>query len=155
MLDYDLVTAKAAYRILKPAGMPALLALAAEAHGKDPAARERILATAAELNRHKRSGSVFVIERGQDTVGYCILANCWSTAMGGTVLCVDELYVSPGHRGLGIATDFIELLAKVAPAGIVAIRHEMAAPGRRARGWARRLGFRESGGRILVREIPR
>lgn len=154
MLDYDLVTAKAAYRILKPADVPALLALAAEFHGGDPAARDRILSTVAELNRHRRSGSLFVIERGEDLAGYCILVNCWSSALGGTVLCIDEIYVSPAHRRRGIATDFIELLAKVAPEGTVAIRHD-ADGSRRTLGWARRLGFREAAGKALVRRIGR
>jgi len=152
MLNYDLVTAKAAYRILKPADVPAFLALAAEFHGSDPAARERMLSTVAHLARHKGSGSIFVIEREEDAVGYVILVGCWSVALGGMLLCLEELYVSPAHRGLGIATDFIGLLAKVAPAGTVAIRCD-GDFSRRARGWARRLGFREEAGRILIREI--
>jgi GNAT superfamily N-acetyltransferase len=49
----------------------------------------------------------------EEVVGYGILANRWSNGLGGQVLHVDELYVRPGRRGRGVASDFLGLIAKV------------------------------------------
>ena len=157
MLDYDLVTAKAAYRILTPDQLPAFLELVesyhAESRSERPDGRQKTLTTVRELTRHKRAGSLFVIERGKDLVGYCVVINHWSNALGGNVLCLDELYVCPEHRGLGIATDFVELLAKIAPADSVALELRPYASNRKAASLCKRLRFREPGIKAVVREI--
>ncbi|HET6450782.1 MAG TPA: hypothetical protein VFI08_05700 [Spirochaetia bacterium] len=147
MLDYTLVSPKATYRILTPADMPLFLrmveAARAEAGGPrlfDPA---RVLATVKELQPAKGRGSIFVFERGQVLAGYGILVNCWSTAQCGMVIVVDELYVSPGQRDLGLAEDFLLLLAKVAPEGTTSIRIELP-PGRRHAAPYTAVGFKES-----------
>jgi ribosomal protein S18 acetylase RimI-like enzyme len=63
------------------------------------------------------------------------------------VLHVDELYVRPGRRGRGIASDFLGLVAKVAPADAAAITITLPPGMRRAPGFLRRLGYGEAPGR--------
>jgi GNAT superfamily N-acetyltransferase len=157
MLDYNLVSALATYRMPRPEDIPVLVAMAERFHDETrtgcEVGRAQILATLQELNRHRRSGSVFVFERDEEVVGYCLIANRWSNGLGGTVLHVDELYVRPGRRGRGIATDFLGLLAKVAPGDAAAIQVELPAMNRRAGGLLRRLEFAESKGRVMRRML--
>lgn len=157
MLDYDLVTAKAAYRILKPDDCAAFVEMVLRFHGETGTpgtiSREGVLVTVRELDRHKRSGSIFVIQRGQALVGYCIIINRWCNELGGNILCLDELYVSPEHRRLGIATDFVELLAKIAPRESVAMQVGIVSTNRKATGLLRRLGFVESRSKVMTREL--
>ena len=157
MLDYNLVSSLASYRMPRPEDIPQLVDLVERFHEETRTGREvgqtRVLATLKELNQHRRSGSWFVFEMGEEVVGYCLIANRWSNGLGGTVLHVDELYVRPGRRGRGIASDFLGLLAKVAPAGAAAIEVDLPAANPRAQGLLRRLGFAESKGRAMSRPL--
>ena len=124
MLNYDLVTSKACYRLPRRDDMPILLRLAERAgseRGAQPDAKDRMMRTVQELSRHPDRGSIFLIERGQDLVGYCVLVNAWSSQHGATVIRIDELFLERDHRAEGLAEDFLELLVKVAPAGTCAI----------------------------------
>jgi ribosomal protein S18 acetylase RimI-like enzyme len=157
VLDYTLVSATASYRLLTPRDVAAYVALVRAFYreclpGVDMPP-ERVLATVRELEHNRTRGTVFVFERGESLVGYCILVNYWSNELGGNVLCVDELYVSPPHRGQGIGSDFLGLLAKVAPADTRGFQIEVRDGNRRALGFWRRLGFTEGKRRLLSRPI--
>ncbi len=157
MLDYNLVSALATYRMPRPEDIPVLVDMVERFHAETRTGhhvgQSEVLATLKELNQHRRSGSVFVFEQDEEVVGYCLIANRWSNGLGGTVLHVDELYVRPGRRGRGIAADFLGLLAKVAPGDAAAIQVELPAMNRRAGGLLRRLEFAESKGRVMSRPL--
>jgi ribosomal protein S18 acetylase RimI-like enzyme len=157
MLDYNLVSALATYRMPRPEDIPVLVDLVERFHAETRTrlhvGQREVLATLKELNQHRRAGSWFVFEKDEEVVGYCLIANCWSNGLGGTVLHVDELYVRPGRRGRGIAADFLGLLAKVAPGDAAAIRVELPAVNRRAQGLLRRLGYAESTERAMSRML--
>jgi GNAT superfamily N-acetyltransferase len=154
MLDYDLVTSKASYRLPRRDDLPELLRLAAAFAAERPpgdASPDRMLATVQELSRHPDRGSIFLFERKQDCVGYCILVTHWSNAYGGTVLRIDELYIEPGHRGEGIAEDFLELLGRVAPPGTCAIQLDASVGDKGMITLCARAGFEAKNGRIMTR----
>jgi ribosomal protein S18 acetylase RimI-like enzyme len=163
MLDYTLVSPKATYRMPTPRDMPALVKLmqafsreepgSTEPGGELPA--ERALATVAELSRSRDRGSLFVFEREGALAGYAILILYWSNELGGTVLAVDELYVEPGQRRQGIASDFLALLGKVAPQGVVSIQLEVNRANRRGLGLCRKLGFQDTGRQVISLPIER
>jgi GNAT superfamily N-acetyltransferase len=157
MLDYNLVSSLASYRMPKPEDIPVLVDLVERFHAETQSGREvgqaQVVATLKELNQHRRSGSWFVFERDEEVIGYCIIVNRWSNGLGGIVLHVDELYVRPGRRGRGVATDFLGLLAKVAPGDAAAIQFELPAETRRAHGLLRRLGFEAAKGRVMSRPL--
>lgn len=157
MLDYNLVSSVAVYRMPTPDDIPMLVELVQRFHAETRSGREvgraEVEATLKELNAHRRSGSWFVFERDEEVVGYCLIANRWSNGLGGTVLRVDELYVRPGRRGRGIASDFLGLLAKVAPPGAAAIEIVLPAARRRSRGLLDRLGYLEQPGRTMSRPL--
>lgn len=159
MFDYNLVSTRAVYRICLPRDIPDLLRLAlqrCQEQQADPAlARESIRLTLEELSRHKGRGSILLIDVEEEPVGYCILSNRWSHRHGGNMLCVDELYVAPGHEGLGLAQDLFDLLAEVAPAGSVAIQAELPGPGRRTASAWERMGFHQDGNPVMIRQTRR
>jgi hypothetical protein len=154
MLDYTLVTTKATYRLVTPVDLPGLVKLATSCYQEerrgDGVRPESIVATVRELDRHKIKGSVLVFEKDECLVGYCILIPSWSNERGGTIISVDELYVTPGQRANGIEEDFIALLQKVAPQDCVGIRIELGRGGRKRADAYRKLGFRESSGPVMT-----
>jgi hypothetical protein len=153
MLDYTLVTTKATYRLVTPVDLPGLVKLASscyrEERRRDGMNPESIIATVRELDRHRIKGSVLVFEKDEYLVGYCILIPSWSNERGGTIISVDELYVTPGQRANGIEEDFVALLQKVAPQDCVGIRIELGRGARKRVDAYRKLGFRESGGSVM------
>ena len=156
LFDYDLVSTRAAYRSCVPRDFPVLLALAERRSRElkaDPAhAREAIALTVAEFSRRKTGGAILLIEVDQERVGYCILANRWSHVQGGTVLCVEELYVAPGHDRLVLAQDLFALLAEIAPGGSVAIRIDAGVADRRLQAACARMGFQQEPDPGMIRQ---
>jgi len=157
MLDYNLVGVVATYRMPKPEDLPALVSMVERYHEETrtglSVSQAGVVATLKELNAHRREGSWFVFEIEEEVVGYCLIASRLSNGLGGMVLHVDELYVRPGRRGRGIASDFLGLLAKVAPADAAAISIELPTGNRKARALLGRLGFAESKGRTMSRRL--
>jgi len=156
MFDYNLVSTKAVYRNFIPRDLPDLLGLAArraEEMKTDPAAaREAVSSTVQEFSRHKGRGSVLLIDVEELPVGYCILCTGWSHALGGTVLRVQELYVSAGARGRGLEEDLLALLAEIAPSGAVALELGFPAADRRAEAAWRKAGFHRDGTTVMIRQ---
>ena len=164
MLNYDLVTSKACYRLPRRDDMPILLRLAERCASERPApaasaapavragAKERMMRTVQELSRHPDRGTMFLIERGQDLVGYCVLVNLWSTELGGAVIRIDDLFLERDNRGQGIVEDFLELLVKVAPPGTCAIELDAAGDKERIK-LCERAGFHGRNTRVMSRPV--
>ena len=161
MFDYDLVGTKAVYRNYIPRNFPDLLRLALrqaeeKKRKREPAStRDAIARTVAELSRHKAKGAVLLIEVEEDQVGYCILANRWSHEWGGSLLCIEELYIIPEQAHRGIAEDLLRLLAEIAPGGSVAIMVELPDSDRKAAAAWRRMGFHRAGNLVMIRTTRR
>jgi ribosomal protein S18 acetylase RimI-like enzyme len=157
MLDYTLVGTVATYRMPRPDDIPVLVDMVQRFHAETasglPVDRAGVIATLRELDADRRAGSWFVFEKDEEVVGYCVLAGRLSNATGGRALHIDELYVRPGRRGRGIASDFLGLLAKVAPDGAAEISVEFPAGNRRARSLFGRLGYGESKTRTMRRPL--
>ena len=158
MLDYTLVSTKATYRLLTPQDMPIFLKLVqaerTERRDAPPFDLNRVLLTIKELQPARGKGTVYVFEREQRLVGYCMLTSCWSSDQCGNVLVADELYVVPEMRVDGIAEDFLGLLLKVAPEGTTSVRVEVP-KGRRNTAAFEKLGFKESARSVLSMRVTR
>jgi GNAT superfamily N-acetyltransferase len=156
MLDYNLVTSKATYRMVTDKDIPTLRRLvrgfyAETTNGAHSAGAME--ATVRELERHRDKGTVFIFERGEKTVGYAIVINCWSNEFGGNMLFLDEVYVLPAERGQGIAGDFMDLLAKVAPRDTVAMQLEVDPSRKKLAKFYEKKGFIPTKNRVMVRSI--
>ena len=155
MLDYDLVTSKARYRLPGRDDMPALLRLAAQSSpdSSPEDSRERMLRTVRELSRRPDRGSIFLFERKEDLVGYCVLVTHWSSLHGGNVLRIEELYLDREHREEGLAEDFLQLLAQVAPPGTCALALDASPSDKGTTAMCARAGFEPRNVRILTRML--
>ncbi len=102
---------------------------------------ENFLRTVHELETHPEKGTILVIGRDGQIVGYAVLINFWSNECGGNVLIIDELYVAPPCRGQGIGADFVRHLIDNEWNEAVAVRLEVTPWNTRARRLYERLGF--------------
>ena len=76
--------------------------------------------------------------------GYALLCSFWSNELGGEVCIIDELFVAPGERGRGYATELVQgLCARQLPwfRDAVAVELEVTPGNARARQLYERLGF--------------
>ena len=54
----------------------------------------------------------FVFVRGEDTVGYAMLAKSFSTEFGKPCVWIEDIYIKEECRGLGIGKQFFEYIEK-------------------------------------------
>jgi ribosomal protein S18 acetylase RimI-like enzyme len=118
---------------------------------------ERMQRTLAKLREQPWRGRTVVCIIDGRVVGYALLISFWSNELGGEACCIDELFVVPEHRGSGLATSLIELLADspqtLWPAKPVALVLEVTLQNERAIALYRRLGFRGEN-LALRRQLP-
>lgn len=89
-------------------------------------------------------GMVYLAGPRSAPVGYIIFCLGWSVELGGLDGFVDELYVRPGVRGRGIASDMLIKGAKMlAEAGVMSLTLEVDHGNDTARALYGRLGFKE------------
>lgn len=71
-------------------------------------------------------GAVLLGIRGEQAVGVAALAYTWTLEHGGLVAWLDELYVAPEHRNLGIGRALLDrAISHAAAAGCVAMDLEV------------------------------
>ena len=99
-------------------------------------------------------GSVIVFTEGAARRGYAILIPYWSNEYGGTLLCVDEIFVVREYRNRGIARRFFEFLAQNRPFDPVAITLEVSPANLRAQRLYESLGFSRRRNATLMRRLP-
>jgi ribosomal protein S18 acetylase RimI-like enzyme len=89
-----------------------------------------------------RFGRVFLIEDGQERIGYAVL--CWgfSIEFGGRDGLLDELYVVEERRGQGVGKTALRLIEEEAvAAGIVALHLKVLKDNNYAANYYRRRGY--------------
>jgi len=57
----------------------------------------------------------FIFECNNKTAGYLMTARSFSTEFGKTCIWLEDLYLKPEFRGMGIAADFISYIKKLNP----------------------------------------
>jgi ribosomal protein S18 acetylase RimI-like enzyme len=133
------------YRSVAHADHAALVGLMRQLYEEDPAERpvpaENFSRTLRELETRPEKGTVLVIDRDGQIVGYAILINFWSNECGGNVVVIDELYVAQSCRGQGIGADFVRHLIDNEWNNAGAVRLEVTPANARARRLYERLGF--------------
>lgn len=119
------------------------LALFTEDPG-EPVSQDHIRRTLDAFRAEPARGRAVVLEAGGQVVGYALLAAFWSNEYGGEICTVDELYVTPSHRGRGLGTRlFAAILDDRAlwPRPPAALALEVTPDNQRARALYERLGF--------------
>ncbi|MDE7337336.1 MAG: GNAT family N-acetyltransferase [Clostridia bacterium] len=55
---------------------------------------------------------VFILEYGNDTAGYALMAYTYSNEAGGNVAWIEEIYVLPEYRSKGLGREFITFIKR-------------------------------------------
>jgi GNAT superfamily N-acetyltransferase len=144
----------------EPAIVEHMLALYAEDPAPAPVSAEQCARTLRRLRAEPVRGVALGLEvsralegaRPQSTslassglAGYALLCSFWSNELGGEVCIIDELFVAPGARGRGAATELVQgLCERRWPwfRDAVAVELEVTPSNARARSLYERLGFR-------------
>ena len=113
-----------------------------------PFDRAMMQRTLAEFIANPIRGAVAVLEMKNEPCGYALLVSFWSNEFGGEICAIDELYVEPEFRGRGLATQFIQRLARgkspIWPRRTAMITIEAYRTNPRAKALYERLGFEVS-----------
>ncbi len=89
-------------------------------------------------------GAAYLIGPPRAPIGYIVITFGWSVEFGGLDAIIDELYIRPGVRGRGIASEaLIALPRALAGGGLRAIHLEVDRTNAAAVKLYRRAGFRE------------
>ncbi|MEL6100659.1 MAG: GNAT family N-acetyltransferase [Pseudomonadota bacterium] len=87
-------------------------------------------------------GAIYLIGPAKAPIGYVALSFGWSIEFGGMDGFVDELFIRPGVRGRGIATEVLQALPRaLAGAGLKALHLEVATANETAQRLYGRSGF--------------
>ncbi len=103
-----------------------------------------VVRTLNALRAQPERGHVAVLDMAGAIVGYAMLINFWGNEQGGEICVIDELYVTPPHRGQGHATALLESIlqgCEVWPVPPVGLQLEVSPSNRAARMLYERLGF--------------
>ncbi|EAQ01612.1 acetyltransferase, GNAT family protein [Pseudooceanicola batsensis HTCC2597] len=101
--------------------------------------RERALTPLLEGSPY---GAVWIIGPTRAPIGYVIISFGWSVEFGGMDGFLDEIYIRPGVRGRGIATEVMETLPKtLADSGLRALHLEVDRTDEKVMSLYRRQGF--------------
>ena len=108
-----------------------------------------------ELMRSDRYALGYILQHEGQTAGYALLAKTFSQEAGGMVVWLDELYVMPAFRSLGLGRAFFEYLHEHLPPDVRRIRLEVEADNERAISLYRRLGFEDLPYCQMIQDLKR
>jgi ribosomal protein S18 acetylase RimI-like enzyme len=118
-----------------------------------PIKRESISATFHTFLTQPNRGKILVIRDDTAIIGYAILVYVWSNEFGGDILTLDELYISPDKRSLGIGTKVIEHLCSTEKGHCVAVQLEVNPENVLAKKLYQKLGFKKYHNETLLLEL--
>lgn len=96
-------------------------------------------------------GSAYLIGPARAPIGYIVVSFGWSVEMGGLDGFVDELFIRPGVRKRGIASEVLAALPRaLAGAGLKALHLEVDVSNSAAQRLYRRSGFKMRDGYHLM-----
>jgi|SRR6218665_1243320 len=102
----------ATYKSVTPSDIEILVQLMQDFYAIDgyPMDAEQSKKLFSEFISNENLGKAWLIESGNDIVGYMILTFIFSFEYGGTIAFVDELYLTEKSRGKGIGKESIAFL---------------------------------------------
>ncbi|HEX8546693.1 MAG TPA: GNAT family N-acetyltransferase [Cytophagaceae bacterium] len=105
---------------------------------------KKITDTLRHLRGCPSAGSILLIEKGVEGIGYSLLINFWSNEYGGNMLIIDELYIRPEYRNVGVGSKFLSYLKESGYNNAVALELEVLPNNFKALEWYKKLGFQTS-----------
>ncbi len=135
----------AAFTLAKPEHLEKLLSLVAAFHAEEgiELSDEARRAGIAPLLDGIPHGLAYLIGPARAPIGYVIITLGWSVEFGGLDAIIDEIYVRPGVRGRGIASEALLALPNaLSGGGVKAIHLEVDRDNAVAQKLYARAGFR-------------
>ncbi|MBM2291003.1 GNAT family N-acetyltransferase [Sulfitobacter pseudonitzschiae] len=143
----------AALTLAAPDHLATLLALVERFHteeGIDSTPESRSAGVAPLLNGIPH-GAAYLIGPPRAPIGYIIVCFGWSVEFGGMEGFVDELYIRPGVRGRGVATEVLMALPRaLGAAGLKALHLEVSDGNETAQRLYKRAAFQMRDGYHLM-----
>jgi ribosomal protein S18 acetylase RimI-like enzyme len=127
------------------------LALYSEDPGLGTVSAAQVAETLAVFQREPWRGLAVVLEVSGVIQGYALLVPFYSNEVGGAVCEVDELFVAPPSRGLGLASALFSAIDEGRFGPFAAIALGVTPANNRAKRLYERLGFRVAGTTLLRR----
>jgi diamine N-acetyltransferase len=122
--------------------------------GSTPLVVDRATSALRQLLDHPEHGSVWLIEVSSVPAGYLILTWGYSLEFHGRDAFIDELYVAPTYRGIGVGRQAMELAEHEARArGVQALHLEVEPENVRAQALYRRTGFAQRGYVLMSKRL--
>ncbi|MCX7559583.1 GNAT family N-acetyltransferase [Sulfitobacter sp. F26204] len=118
----------AALTLAKPEHLDKVATLCANFHAETGISQSDEIrrAALAPLLEGSPYGAIYLIGPPRAAIGYMVLCFGWSIEFGGLDAILDELYIRPGVRGRGIATEsLIALPRALAEGGLRAVHLEV------------------------------
>jgi len=140
-------------RLATYADIEVLLDLMAEFHEESGYRLNRELSRQAfgDLMEHPDFGRVWVLQHEHQAAGYVVLTVCFSMEYGRRVAFVDDLFVRPRFRRLGLGKSALEvLMAECRNRGVSAVLVEVGRSNEPARKLYARFGFRDNDRQLLA-----
>ena len=98
-----------------------------------------------------RLGHAWLLESGREAVGYLVVTLGFSMEYGGPDAFVDDLYIRPQYRGLGIGTQALEEARTFCVAsGVRAVHIEVGHDNAAAKALYRKVGFEDTKRQLLT-----
>ena len=146
----------AGFRAAVTADADALLDLVEAFYREEGYPFDRVAARRALIGlvRAPSRGWVWVIERGSKPVGYVVVTLGYSLEYRGATALVDELYLSPDHRGRGLGSKALALVERAAASsGALTVHLEVERSNPDAHALYRRRGFDDRGRTLLTKAL--
>lgn len=148
----------AALHLAGPDDLAALEPMVAAYHAEDgiPSDPDHRTAAIAPLLDGSPHGCVYIIGPRRAPVGYLVVTFGWSVEFGGLDGFIDELYVRPGVRGRGMASEALHaLLPLLDGADVRALHLEASVERPRLERLYARAGFKMRRGYHLMSRVAR
>ncbi len=82
----------------------------------NPVPDEYFVKTFDELMHSDTYAEAYIFERGGAVTGYALLAKTFSQEAGGLAVWIEELYIKPEYRGMGIGSEALDYIRQNVPA---------------------------------------
>ncbi|MCI0693638.1 GNAT family N-acetyltransferase [candidate division KSB1 bacterium] len=118
----------------------------------EPAARQAL----ENILQDHALGRVWLIQDGEQAIGYVVLTLGYSLEYHGRDAFVDEIYISASHRGKGIGTQIIQFLEEVCRnLEVQALHLEVERANTKAQAFYHKVGFEDHDRYLLTKRMAK
>lgn len=114
---------------------------------------EKVKQTTEKMSSANSSGQIFIFEHDSQTIGYSIVNRFWSNEFSGEISYIDELFVKPNFRNLGISTQFFEFLENEHGNNAVAFMLETVHTNEKAIKFYQKIGFKTHHNHMMFKRL--